>query len=84
VGQDIFAKARESRLTCRYLWRTIDTYLQSERIIEITTISGEAGGVRENKKVDATLPILRLSLVPHEELLQEVMQPVQADPSVTM
>lgn len=84
VGQDIFAKARECRLKCRNLWRMIEMDLQSERLLEITTISGEAGGVRENQKVDATLPILRLSLVPHEELLQEVMQPVQADPSVTM
>jgi hypothetical protein len=84
VGQDIFAKARECRLKCRNLWRMIEMDLQSERLIEITTISGEAGGVRENQKVDATLPILRLSLAPHEELLQEVMQPVQADPSVTM
>jgi hypothetical protein len=84
VGQDIFAKARECRLKCQNLWRTIETDLQSERIIEITTISGEAGGVRENLKVDTTLPLLRLSLVPHEEILQEVMQPVQADPSVTM
>lgn len=84
VGQDIFAKARECRLKCQNLWRKIETDLQSERIIKITTISGEAGGVRENLKVNATLPLLRLSLVPHEELLQEVMQPVQADPAVTM
>jgi hypothetical protein len=75
VVQDTFAKARESCLKCRHLWSTIETDLQSERIFEITTISVEAGGVREDVKFNATLPLLRLSFVPtHEELLQEVMK----------
>lgn len=84
VGQDVFAKARECRLKCRNLWRKIETDLQSESLLEITTISGETGGVRESVKVEATLPLLRLSLLPNEELLQEVVQPVHADPSVNM
>lgn len=76
VGQDILAQGRECRLKCQNLWRQIETDLQSEGIIEMTTISGEAGGVRECLKVNATLPLLRLSWVPNEELSQEEMQPI--------
>jgi hypothetical protein len=74
VGEDVFAETRDFHLKCRYLLRTIATDLQSERINEITTISGDAVGVREDVKVNATLPLLLLSLVPpHEELLREAM-----------
>jgi hypothetical protein len=76
VGQDILAQGRECRLKCQNLWRQIETDLQSEGTIEMTTISGEAGGVREGLKVNATLPLLRLSWVPNEEHLQEEMQPI--------
>jgi hypothetical protein len=39
VGQDILAKGREYRLKCQNLWRQIEMVLQSEGIIEMTTIS---------------------------------------------
>jgi hypothetical protein len=73
VGQDIFAKARECQLKCRNVWTTIEMDLHSDRVMDITTVTGEAGGVRENLKVHTTLPILRLSLLPQDEVLQEVM-----------
>ena len=84
VGKDILAKARECRLKCRNVWSKIETDLQSEHIVEITTISGEAGSVREDLKINAALPLLPLSRLPHDELLQEEMQPVAADLSVTL
>ena len=42
----------------------------------MTTISGDAGGVKEDLKLNATLPLLQLSSIPNEELLQEEMQPI--------
>jgi hypothetical protein len=71
IGQDIFARARECRLKCRNVWREVETELQSELIKNVTTVSGENGGVRVILKINATLPLIRLSLDPNEELMHE-------------
>jgi hypothetical protein len=71
IGQDIFVRARGCRLKCRNVWREVETELQSELVMNVTMASGENGGVREMLKINATLPILHLSLEPNEEIVHE-------------
>jgi hypothetical protein len=71
IGQDIFARARGCQLKCRNVWREVETELQSELVTNVTMVSGENGGVREMLKINATLPLIRLSLEANEELVHE-------------
>jgi hypothetical protein len=71
VCQDVCVKAREYRLRCRDLWNSIENDLQSDKIVEVTNISGEAGGVPAHLKVNATLPFLPISQQPSVELLSD-------------
>jgi hypothetical protein len=71
VYQDVWVKARECRLKCRRVWNSIETELQSDQIIEVTNVSGGAGGIPADRKVNAMLPFLQLSQGPGAELLRE-------------
>lgn len=69
--QDVFVKARECRLKCGNVWNTIEAELQSDRVIEVTTVTGEGGDISANLRVDATLPLLQPSQAPSTELLSQ-------------
>jgi hypothetical protein len=69
--QDVFVKARECRLKCGNVWNTIEAELQSDRVIEVTTVTGEGGDISANLRVDATLPLLQPSQAPSMELLSQ-------------
>jgi hypothetical protein len=69
--QDVFVKARECRMKCWGVWNTIETALQAQKFMEVTTISGNASDIPARLKVTATLPLLQTSQAPSPELLQE-------------
>jgi len=69
--QDILDESRECRMKCGDLWNTIETELQSENIISVTNVSGDADDIPAHRKVKATLPLLHPSNAPDSELLQE-------------
>jgi hypothetical protein len=70
--QDILDESRECRMKCVDLWNTIESELQSAKIISITDVSGnDDDGIPAHRKVKATLPLLDPSNAPSSELLQE-------------
>jgi hypothetical protein len=64
-------KAREYCLRCWDLWNSIENDLQSDKIVKVANISGEASGVPAYLKVNATLPFLPISQQPSVELLRD-------------
>jgi hypothetical protein len=69
--QDILDESWECRLTCGELWKTIESELQSSKIISITSVSSDADDIPAHRKVQTALPFLHPSNAPNRELLQE-------------
>jgi hypothetical protein len=69
--QDIMDESRECRLKCGELWNTIENELQSEKIISVTSVSGDANDIPAHRKVQTTIPFLHPSNAPNRELMQE-------------
>jgi hypothetical protein len=70
--QDILDESRKCCMKCGDLWNTIETELQSAKIISINDVGGnDDDGIPAHRKVKATLPLLDPSNAPSSELLQE-------------
>jgi hypothetical protein len=69
--KDILDESRECRLKCGELWKTIETELQSTKIISVTSLSGDADDIPAHRKVQTEMPLLHPSNAPNRELFQE-------------